>query len=60
MDDYEKYEADCEKIRKHNDNLLDDFEGWLKDSGLKDNTIRKHTGNVDFYINDFLLYSVCF
>nr|WP_319394392.1 hypothetical protein [uncultured Desulfobacter sp.] len=51
MDDYEKYEADCEKIRKHNENLLDDFERWLKASGLKDNTIRKHAGNVDFYIN---------
>ena len=56
MDDYEKYEADCEKIRKKNDNLLDDFESWLKASGLKDKTIRNHTGNVDFYINDFLLY----
>lgn len=56
MDDYEKYEADCEKIRQNNDILLNDFENWLKASGLKDKTIRSHTGNVDFYINDFLLY----
>jgi len=56
MDDYEKYEADCEKIRKDNDNLLNDFESWLKTSGLKDKTIRNHAYNVDFYINEFLLY----
>lgn len=56
MDDYEKYEANCKKIRKSNSKLLRDFEAWLKASKLKDKTIRNHVGNVDFYINEFLLY----
>lgn len=56
MDDYEKYEADCKKIRKANSELLNDFGAWLKATKLKDKTIRSHIDNVDFYINEFLLY----
>ncbi len=56
MNVYEKYEADCKKIRKANGNLLKDFEAWLKTARLKDKTIRTHVLNVDFYINEFLLY----
>jgi len=56
MDDYEQYEASCKKIRTTNNKILQDFEIWLKDSKLKETTIRKHIENVDFYINDFLLY----
>ena len=56
MDDYEQYEADCKKIRKTNNKILHDFEAWLKALKLKEKTIRKHTQNVDFYINEFLLY----
>ena len=56
MDDYEQYEVDCEKIRKINDKLLKDFEAWLKASKLKEKTISNHIENVDFYINEFLLY----
>ena len=56
VDDYEQYEIDCERIRESNEKLLDDFAGWLQQSGLSSKTIRKHTENVDFYINEFLLY----
>jgi len=56
MDDYEKYEADCKKIREINDTLLSDFGAWLIASKLKDKTIKTHVDNVDFYINEFLLY----
>lgn len=56
MDDYEKYEADCEKIRKANNKLLSQFEAWLKTARLKGKTINKHVNNIDFYINEFLLY----
>ncbi len=55
-DDYEQYEIECERIREANGKLLDDFEAWLQKSGLSSATIRKHTENVDFYINEFLLY----
>jgi len=56
MNDYEKYEADCKAIRKANDLLLDGFEAWLKSSGLAETTINRHVTNIDFYINEFLLY----
>jgi len=56
MDDFEKYEDDCKKIRKNNNKLLNDFGDWLKTSKLKSKTISNHVSNVDFYINEFLLY----
>lgn len=54
--DYEKYENECEQIRKENEKLISDFEKWLSDKNLSSNTIEKHTSNVDFYVNEFLLY----
>jgi len=56
VDDYAQYEIECEKIRESNEGLLDDFSTWLRRSGLSSKTIKKHTENVDFYINEFLLY----
>ncbi len=56
MDDYEKYEKDCKKIRKANEHLLNEFDNWLKSSGLSEKTINKHDSNIDFYINEYLLY----
>jgi hypothetical protein len=38
---------------------VDDFSAWLRRSELSSKTIRKHTENVDFYINEFLLYKGC-
>ncbi len=56
MDDYEKYEEDCKKIRELNERLLDEFGVWLKSSGLAEKTINNHKSNIDFYINEYLLY----
>ena len=56
LNDYEQYEIECERIRQSNAELLDEFESWLRKSGLSDNTVRKHIENIDFYINEFLLY----
>lgn len=56
MDDYEKYEEDCKKIRISNEQLLNEFGDWLKSSGLVEKTINNHVSNIDFYINEFLLY----
>ena len=56
MDDSQKYEADCQKIRKVNHELLKDFESWLESSGLSEKTINNHISNIDFYINEYLLY----
>ena len=56
MDDYEKYEEDCKEIRKDNQRLLNAFAVWLKSSGLSEKTIDNHVSNIDFYINEYLLY----
>lgn len=56
MGDYEKYEEDCKTIRKDNERLLSDFGVWLKTSGLSKNTVENHLSNIDFYVNEYLLY----
>ena len=56
MDSYEQYEKDCERIRKDNEKILSEFEKWLSDKDLSKKTIANHCNNVDFYINEFLLY----
>jgi len=56
MDDYKKYEEKCQKIRKDNERLLKEFEVWLQSSGLSKKTIQNHVLNIDFYINEYLLY----
>ena len=56
---YEDFEVESEEIRKENGELLSGFTVWLTESGLKEKTIRKHVQNVDFYIDDYLLYDDC-
>ena len=55
-DNYEKYEKECEEIRQKNVQLLDEFSAWLREKQLHEDTIRKHIYNIEFYINQFLLY----
>ena len=57
MNDYEKYEIECDEIRAENEKLLEEFSLWLKKSGLTDKTVSQHNENASFYINEFLLYS---
>ncbi len=56
VDDYAKYEEDCVRIRAENDELLAEFSSWLQQRNLKDSTIGKHVENIDFYVNEYLLY----
>jgi len=53
------YEIESSKIREENKKLLSEFSSWLSNSGLKEKTIRKHSQNIDLYINHFLLYDDC-
>lgn len=55
MDEYEKWEKDCKRIREQNAILLVQFADALKEQGLNKKTIDKHVSNIDFYINHFLL-----
>jgi hypothetical protein len=54
--DYEVYENECNRIRKENQKLISDFGNWLASKNLSSKTIKKHTSNLDFYVNEFLLY----
>ena len=57
MSEYDIYEKESEQIREQNSVLIEKFSKWMKDKNLTDKTIDKHSGNINFYINDYLLYS---
>jgi len=50
------YEKECKRIRKENEKLISDFEKWLSNKNLSSKIIEKHVSNIDFYVNEFLLY----
>ncbi len=56
---YEGFEIKSEEIRTENKVLLEGFDKWLSETNLKEKTIKKHVQNIDFYINDYLLYDDC-
>jgi len=56
MDDYEKYETECKRVKENNAIFLNGFQRWLEAKNLSAKTIDRHVSNIDFYINDFLLY----
>jgi site-specific recombinase XerD len=56
VDDYKKYESDCERIRRENIEILKQFANWLQDKQLSERTIYNHVSNIDFFANEFLLY----
>ncbi|MCH8311198.1 MAG: recombinase [Chloroflexi bacterium] len=55
-DEYEQYERAGQAIREENASLLEDFSSWLRAKRLSDTTVKRHGDNIDFYINEFLLY----
>lgn len=48
---------ELEAKRKENENYLKLFENQMKKDGLAPRIIKKHLSNVEFYINDYLLFS---
>ena len=56
MSEYEEYEHQCNLIREENRDILEAFESWILEKGLSKSTAQKHRDNIDFYINEFLLY----
>ena len=55
-DDFKEYERTCAKLKAENKQLLEDFGQWLAGKSLAKKTIKRHTDNIDIYINDYLLY----
>lgn len=56
MNEYDVWEKDYKKNRAENKKLLDEFAQWLKQFGFVKKTVNAHVSNVEFYINEFLLY----
>ena len=54
--DYEEYEKECKEIKEENKIFLDMFLNHLKEQNLSEKTISKHYDNVEFYLNDYMLY----
>lgn len=52
----DSYEKIVKSIHKRNDNLIYNFEGWLKRSGLGEKTVKNHVDNISFFLNDFVTY----
>lgn len=56
MDKYEKFEVECNKQKEENHTFIIGFTRYLENKKILQKTINKHVYNIDFYINDFLLY----
>ena len=56
MDEYERYEAESNKIKKKNKQTMREFHEWLKVKEYTAKTINVHIRNNDFYNNVFLIY----
>jgi site-specific recombinase XerD len=50
------YDEVVKSIHKRNENLIYNFGGWLKRSGLGEKTIDKHVDNLSFFLNEYLVY----
>lgn len=55
----EQEEAEFQQAIKDNESKnfghIKEFEAWLKDSGLAPKTVDKHCGNVEFFLNWYLM-----
>jgi len=56
VDSYEEYEQAYRVLREENAVLLEDFADWIRKKGLSENTVKRHFENIEFYVNEFLLY----
>lgn len=50
------YDEIVESIHKRNENLIYNFQGWLKRGGLGEKSISKHVDNISFFLNEFVIY----
>lgn len=53
--EYKDWEKKVEEAQMHNNELIGEFEKYLKTKSLKPKTIRNHIFNIEFYANNFLL-----
>lgn len=55
MIDAKSYDEQIKAIRAYNQPILEDFQAWLKQSGLSEKTIRSHVFNISFF-TEYLVY----
>ncbi len=53
----EPYEQRVQAIRQANQPILEGFEHWLRQSGLREQTIRDHVDNLRLFEHYLLLYA---
>ena len=56
MNEEELTEEQFDELIDENNARLVEFEEWLLESGLKQSTTDTHISNVEFYINEYLVY----
>ena len=58
MSDADTYDYDTQvrAIRAYNQPILDDFEVWLQQSGLSEQTVQTHVDNINFFTNYLVYY----
>ena len=60
MIDFEKFIKQCDEICEINTKYIEEFVDELSKKGFVDKTIKRHYGNVDFYLNDCFVERRCF
>ena len=53
MNDFEK---EAEQHRKQNSKIIEEFEEYLRNKGLSKKTVKKHSSNIAFFVDDYLIY----
>ncbi len=53
--EYQEWEKQIEDATKHNNEVLIEFEKYLKAKSLKPKTIKNHIDNIDLFANGYLL-----
>ncbi len=54
--DTNEYDQECARIREKNKGYLTLFKQSMETQGLAQSTIHRHMDNVDFFLNEYLLY----
>jgi len=49
------YDREVDKIRTCNQSLLDEFQSWLKSTGVTPKTVKNHIDNIRFFA-EYLIY----
>ena len=56
QDNMTNYDQEVDKIRIYNQPILEEFESWLKSTGVTPKTVKNHMDNIGFF-GEYLIYS---